>query len=94
LANDPGASYDAGVFRSLTDQALDLFTNKAAGGPLGRTDPSSLSPTAEVSLRSPCISWFIIDTLYGCHDRRRELREGMLTTLTRLDTLLSAQRHF
>ncbi|MEZ7128661.1 SRPBCC family protein [Nonomuraea sp. AD125B] len=30
------------------------------------------------------LGWFIIGTLFGCHDRRAELREGMRRTLERI----------
>jgi uncharacterized protein YndB with AHSA1/START domain len=36
------------------------------------------------------VGWFIIDTLYGLKDRRRDLRAGMVQTLDRLADLAEA----
>jgi hypothetical protein len=38
----------------------------------------------EVTNQLSIIGWFIIGTLYGLKDRRRDLRAGMLATLERL----------
>lgn len=38
------------------------------------------------------IGWFVIGRLFGCHDRRAELRQGMEQTLQRMATI-AEQRH-
>jgi hypothetical protein len=43
-----------------------------------------LTESYEVTRPISRLGWFIIDRLFGCHDRRAELREGMQHTLERI----------
>lgn len=36
------------------------------------------------------LGWFVIDKIYGRHDRRHDLHQGMLATLERINALLTA----
>jgi Polyketide cyclase / dehydrase and lipid transport len=43
-----------------------------------------LTESYEVTRPVSRLGWFIIDRLYGCHDRRTDLRTGMQQTLQRI----------
>lgn len=49
---------------------------------------TTITESYEVTEPITRIGWFIIDTLYGCHDRRKDLHEGMTQTLNRIRDLL------
>jgi hypothetical protein len=47
-------------------------------------DGTRLTESYEVTRPITRLGWFIIDRLFGCHDRRTELRAGMQQTLDRI----------
>jgi uncharacterized protein YndB with AHSA1/START domain len=47
-------------------------------------DGTRLTESYEVTQPVSRLGWFIIDRLFGCHDRRAELRAGMNQTLQRI----------
>jgi Polyketide cyclase / dehydrase and lipid transport len=51
-----------------------------------------LTESYEVTRPISRLGWFIIDRLFGCHDRRAELRAGMHQTLQRIRE--TAERDF
>jgi len=47
-------------------------------------DGTQLTESYDVTRPISRLGWFIIDRLFGCHDRRTELRAGMRQTLDRI----------
>ncbi len=49
-----------------------------------RGDATTITESYKVTKPIGRIGWFVIGTLFGCHDRRAELRRGMEQTLRRV----------
>jgi hypothetical protein len=52
-----------------------------------------VTETYEVTKQLTIVGWFIIDTLYGLHDRRSDLHASMQATLDRLAAITEAGDH-
>lgn len=55
-------------------------------------DGTRVTESYEVLRPITPIGWFVIGTLYGCKDRRAELREGMEQSLQRLKSVVESGR--